>query len=72
VISFSQNFLFIIHGVGVRLIPLSTSATSGTLVPAPGDDEYRTVGGMRIVGGNRSTLRKPSPCHFVHHKSQIT
>jgi hypothetical protein len=31
------------------------------IVPAPHDDDYGAVGGMRIGRGNRSTRRKPTP-----------
>jgi hypothetical protein len=48
----------------VRLSPLGTSANIWPIVPAPDDDdddERVTVGGMKIVKGNRSTRRKPAP-----------
>jgi hypothetical protein len=47
---------------GVRLGPLGTSANTGLLYqPWMRDDECETVRGMRIGGGNRSTLREPAP-----------
>jgi hypothetical protein len=33
-------------------------------------DEYKEFGGMRIGRGNGSTLRKPSPVHFVHYRGK--
>jgi hypothetical protein len=41
--------------------PLGTSATEWPIVPAPGDYYDREFGGMKIVSGNRSTRREPSP-----------
>jgi hypothetical protein len=43
--------------------PLGTSATVGLLYQPRmiDDDDYETVGGMRIGRGNRSTRRKPAP-----------
>jgi hypothetical protein len=61
----SRYFNFIFWGVslgGVRLSPLGTSATVGLLYqPRMMDDDYGTVGGMRIGRGNRITRRKPAP-----------
>jgi hypothetical protein len=45
----------------VQLGPLSTSATSWPIVPAPGDYEGGEFVGMMIDKGNRSTRRKPVP-----------
>jgi hypothetical protein len=46
------------------------SATSGPVVTAPNDnDEYEEVSGMRIVRGNGSAGRKPSP--VPHRPPQI-
>jgi hypothetical protein len=36
---------------------LYTKANTRPFVPGPDDDEYATVGGMRICGGNQSTLK---------------
>jgi hypothetical protein len=36
------------------------------------DDECGAVGGMRIGRENGRTRRKPSQCHFVHHKFHKT
>jgi hypothetical protein len=60
----------------VRLSPLGTSATNWPIVPAPDDDddddECGGVGGMRIGGGNGSTLPKPVQVPLFHHKSHVT
>jgi hypothetical protein len=47
----------------VRLSPLGTSATVGLLYQTRmiDDDDYGSVGGMRIGRGNRSSRRKPAP-----------
>jgi hypothetical protein len=51
----------------VRLRPLGTLITSGPIVPALDDDdddendEYGTVGGMRIGRRSRSIWTKPVP-----------
>jgi hypothetical protein len=61
-------FQFIIHlppdavqWGGVRLSPLSTSATDWLLYQPRMIDECGAVGGMRIGRGNRSTRRNPVP-----------
>jgi hypothetical protein len=54
--------VYIVSLGGVRLSPLGTSATVGLLYqPRMIDDEYGSVGGMRIDRENRSTRRKPTP-----------
>jgi hypothetical protein len=56
--------LFFLVSLGeMRLSPLGTSATVGLLYQPRmiDDDDYGSVGGMRIGRGNRSTRRKPSP-----------
>jgi hypothetical protein len=40
--------------------PLGTVATNRPIVPAPGDNDDREIGGMMIGRGNRSTRRKPA------------
>jgi hypothetical protein len=44
-----------------KLGPLGTSATEWPVVPAPGDYDDGEFSGMKIVRGNRSTVRKPAP-----------
>jgi hypothetical protein len=44
-----------------KLGPLGMSATEWPIVPAPGDYDDGEFGGMKIVRGNRSTRRKPTP-----------
>jgi hypothetical protein len=46
---------FVYSWGGVTLNPLGTSATIGSVVPAPADDGRGAVGGMRIGKVNRST-----------------
>jgi hypothetical protein len=41
-----------------KLIPLGTSATEWSIVPAPGDCDDGEVGGMKIGKVNGSTRRK--------------
>jgi hypothetical protein len=58
------GFSFLVSLGGVRLSPLGTSAAVGLLYQPrmiDDDDDYGTVGGMRIGRGNRSTRRKPAP-----------
>jgi hypothetical protein len=57
-------------GGGVQLGPLGTAATDRPIVPAPGDYDDGEIGGI-IGRGNRSTRRKLSQCHFVHHKPHM-
>jgi hypothetical protein len=54
---------FLVSLGGVRLSPLGTSATVGLLYQPRmiDDDDYGTVGGMRIGRENRSTRRKSAP-----------
>jgi hypothetical protein len=52
-----------------QLVPLGTSATNWSIVPAPGNFDGGKFGGMVIGKENRSTGRKPAPSHFVHHIS---
>jgi hypothetical protein len=51
--------------------PLGTTATSRSIVPAPGDYDAGEIGVMMICRGNRSTRRKPAPVLFVHHKPHM-
>jgi hypothetical protein len=44
--------------------PLSTTATNGPIVPAPGDYDVGEIGGIMIGRGNRNTRRKPAPVPF--------
>jgi hypothetical protein len=50
-----------ILGGGVQLVPLGTSTTNWSIVPAPGDYEDGEFGGMMIGRGNRSTRIKTCP-----------
>jgi hypothetical protein len=54
---------FLVSLGGAGLSPLDTSATVGLLYQPRmiDDDDYGTVGGMRIGRGNLSTRRKPAP-----------
>jgi hypothetical protein len=54
-------FLIGVFGGGVQLGPLGTAATKRPIVPAAGDYDDGTIGGMIIGRGNRSTRRKPAP-----------
>jgi hypothetical protein len=53
---------------------LGTAATFGLLYKPQRIDEgdCGAIGGMKIGRVNRSTLRKPAPAPFVHHKSHMT
>jgi hypothetical protein len=42
------------------LVPLGTTATNMSIMPAPGDYDDGKIGGM-IGRGNRSTRIKPAP-----------
>jgi hypothetical protein len=55
------TFLIRIVGCGAQMGPLGTSVTEWPIVPAPGDYDDGTFGGMKIGRGNRSTRRKPTP-----------
>jgi hypothetical protein len=48
-------------GGGVQLGPLGTAVTDWPTVPDPGDYDDGEFDGMKIVRGNRSTRRKPTP-----------
>jgi hypothetical protein len=73
ILHLSSKFFFLVSLCGVRMSPLGTSATVGLLYqPRMIDDDYGAVGGMRIGRGNQSNRRKPTQCHFVHHKSHMT
>jgi hypothetical protein len=60
---FFLYYFFIIILSGVRLSPLGTAAIPDLLYePQMIDDgDCRTIGGMKIGRGNRSTRRKPAP-----------
>jgi hypothetical protein len=52
----------------LRLSLLDTSATIWPIVPAPNDNEFGAVGGMRIGRGNLSSRRKPAPVPLCPQK----
>jgi hypothetical protein len=55
--------------IGMKNVYFFYSHSGG--VPAPGECDDGEFGGMKIRRGNRSTRRKPSQRHFVHHKSHL-
>jgi hypothetical protein len=60
--SYGCQFFFNPHrGVESKLGPLGTSTTNWPIVPGPGDCEDGEFGRMKIVKGNRNTLRKAAP-----------
>jgi hypothetical protein len=54
----------------VQLGPLGTAATDRLIVPAPGDYDYREIGGM-TGRGNWSIQRKLPQCRFVYDKTNM-